>query len=102
MLVLGLGYSYFFLVSLFNIVHIRSSILVVSYGGQGCGGRSGKLETYDPKGALKILTTLLTNLVDSVVGGKRDCGKMLTTSILQPQLNSNVPLIALVANSPLC
>lgn len=57
---------------------------MVSYGGQGCGGRSAKLETYDPEGALKSFTTLLTNLVDSVVGGKQDCGKMLTTSILQP------------------
>lgn len=68
---LWLGF-FFFLVSLLNIVHIRRGILVArSYGGQECGeGRSGKPETYDSKEALKILTTLLTNLGDSVVGGK--------------------------------
>lgn len=62
----------FFFISLFNIVHIRSGILVVrSYCGQECGERrSGKPETYDSRDALKILTTSLTNFGDSVVGGK--------------------------------
>lgn len=68
---LGLGCGLCFLVSLLNTVHIRRGIMVArSYGGQECcEGRSGKPETYDPEDAHKILTTLLTNLGDSIVGG---------------------------------